>query len=276
MIRGTDRVVNAEPLEMIKANMPEFCMLVTVARQMCQPGKESDITSVKSAITQMLETLLSVPVHKSAPTLEQLKGGEQLLYGTELLADQYASELNSHTMKIRQAIDSYKEALDEIHRIREEVINENSESLMQFNELTRLSEDRITFSFNDTVSELLNSLDSMVLPGNSMISDTNSIENLAREDGAEITLPDEDNLMENCADFKSFFDEANGSTISPEVDAEISGVPILSSEPPKEENDQEKEEEGDEEEEEDKEETPPTPPPSPPRTRRTRRSRRNN
>ena len=128
-------------LEKIKAELPEFCTMVNVARRMGGKNGEviaSDKSDVIANMMHLLDVLCMFPVDSITPSIEQRKGSEAFLYASKAYSDSYAKELDEHTKKLQRSCAAFREAKTEIERLKEEVKNSYDASLSEFEEVVQV------------------------------------------------------------------------------------------------------------------------------------------
>lgn len=277
---GGRAVANEFPISRIKADMPEFCSLVALARLMSY--NEMDLKETENNLRRILQLLMTVPTHELLPTAQQKTGVESLLYLTESLSESYATELDNHTKRMLNSIKAFNETVTEIERVKNEVVRKYAISIAQFEEIVELSGSSQVETQQTLKDLLLKVLDDQEVEEHQRVAaeEKQEEEKEAKEEKTTTTIPAVPppipppvvvTTTTSTTEFQEFFSSNNASNADGETEASISGTPIISvdieetnKEEPKEEP--KKEEPKKEEKEEEEEEPKPT--------RRTTRRRR--
>lgn len=249
---GGNDVARLKPLERIKADLPEFCTLVSLARYMSYDA--SNLDEVKQNITRLIEILLTVPIEDSAPSNNQKTGVEGLLYLSESVSTFYADELDKHTNRMKKSIEAFSETAKEMERLKLEVVKRYSTSIAQFEEIVQLSN-----SSAGSAAESNQSLKELLLK----VLDEQEEEDTRKREEEEETITNEETKekkeeetpiqppvpivptvlpVNSSSELQAFFNSANVSGVDEATDASTSGTPIATATIKEEEKKEEKEE----------------------------------
>lgn len=127
-----NELTNETPLDRIKEELPEFCQLVAVARMM---SGSNDKAEVKKQVDRMLDILLSVPIQDAIPSLAQRKGSESFLLAASTYTSSYAAQLDAHTGKLLTACNAFRDAVNEMEKLKTTVVQKYSSTIMEFEEI---------------------------------------------------------------------------------------------------------------------------------------------
>jgi hypothetical protein len=122
------------PVDRIKAELPEFCTLVTVARRMTGEANPS-LQQVMGQLREMIAVLVRSPDGSTLPTLYQRSGADAFLYASDAYTQGYAEEMDRHTKRLARSCAALREALDEVARVKEQVLQRYNTTLLEFEDI---------------------------------------------------------------------------------------------------------------------------------------------
>ena len=129
--RQVDEVIDRDPIERLKADLPEFCSLIASA-QAISDDPEPDVKEVLFQIRRMINMLLGANPEDIVPSPEQRSGAERFLYASQAYSESYVREVEAHSQKIRDATARFNRCLKEMENVKERVLSKYDKSLNEF------------------------------------------------------------------------------------------------------------------------------------------------